>query len=176
MIEQELTHCGDHVCLKLEYEGVALGAQIDPAVIKARVYCRVGLDGQRIGYGFDAYVGGKDLDAAELYIIVCDSLALNGHYRVDGELIDDGVHLRAFFLFKRYLDLAADIAYDQKRHCAFVAQIFDKALYLYRAAGLHLCDIGAFHFKIPCLSVADRLAAVGRRSLDAASHSLPMNC
>ena len=35
MIEQELTHCGDHVCLKLEYEGVALGAQIDPAVIKA---------------------------------------------------------------------------------------------------------------------------------------------
>ena len=146
MIEQELAHCGDHVCLELEYERVALGAEVYPAVVKAGVDGGIGFDGKRVRDRFYVHGCGEYLNAAELYIIVGNGFAFDGNYRVDGELIHDSGHLGALFFFKSDLYLAAYVADNKKSHRAFVAQIFNKSLNFHLAAGSHSIYVGAFHF------------------------------
>ena len=54
ILEKIIAHCSGNLALNVEDEGVALGAEVYPTVVKARVDRRVFLDGKRIRDGFDA--------------------------------------------------------------------------------------------------------------------------
>ena len=127
-------------------EGVALGAEVYPTVVKARVDRRVFLDGKRVRDGFDADRGGNDLHSAHFYVFVSDALALDGNDRVDGELIYDSGKLFVAFLFNVDLNLTRHITDNEERACLFVAAIFNETGDLYLLARLNVGNKCSFHF------------------------------
>ena len=134
------------LALNVEDEGVALGTEVYPTVVKARVDRGVFLDGERVRDGFDADRGGDDLLTAHFYVFVSDALALDGNDGVDGELINDGSELVVAFLLNVYLNLARDITDNEEGACLLVTAVFNKTGDLYLFTGLDVSDKCSFHF------------------------------
>lgn len=146
VLEQIIAHCGCDLALNVEDEGVALGAEVYPAVVKARVDRGILLDGERVCDGFDADGGGNDLLSAHFNVFVCDALALDGDDRVDGELIDDGGKLLVAFFFDIDLDLSGHIADNEEGARLLVAAVFNETGDLYLFARIYVGNKCSFHF------------------------------
>ncbi len=154
ILKEVVTKSSGDLALNVEDEGIALGTEVNPAVVKTRVDSGILLNGKRVGDRFDADRGGDDLHAAHFYVFVCDALALNGNNRVDGELIYDSGKLVVAFLLNVDLYLTRDIADNEERARFLVAAVFNKTGDLYLLARLDVSNKCSFHFL--ALSVAVR--------------------
>ena len=146
VLEEVITHSSGDLALNVEDEGVALGTKVYPTVVKARVDCRVFLDGKRVCDGFDADRRGDDLHSAHFYVFVSDTLALDSNDRVDGELIDNGCKSLVAFLLNVDLNLTRHITDNEERACLLVTAIFNETGDLNLLARLNVGNKCSFHF------------------------------
>ena len=144
-LQQELAHGGYQLGLRLEDQGVAVAAQIDPTIVQAAVDGRVLADGQGLGDGFDLHRIGQDFHAAQLYIAVFNGHAFGGDNGFHRQLIDDGGDLGVLFLFDGQLHAAGIVAQHQEGHGALIADVLHKALYFVALAQLQVGNQASFH-------------------------------
>ena len=144
-VQQELAHGGHQGGLGLENQGVAVGAQIDPAVIQPGIDGGVLGQGQRLGHGEDFHFFGQHFHAAQLHKAVFHHGAHGGDYRFHRQLIHQGGQIGMLFLFDGQLDAAGVIPDDQEGHGALIAQVFHKALNFVGFSDFDLTDQVPFH-------------------------------
>ena len=151
VVDKISSHRVDEAGLNLEQQLIFIGTQIYPAVVQPLVDRRT-LDSllflgsryllanyrQWVGNGFNDKLGGQNLDAAQLDILIFTDAADNGNDAVRG---DPGKLIEqpgTFFLFHGHLYLAGDVLYHDKSHALAVTEVFNKALNLGACAGLGL--------------------------------------
>ena len=144
-LQQEFAQGGGQRGLEAEHELVLLAAQVDPAVVHARVDVAVILNGQRLGDGFDAQGVREHFHAAHLDVLIGDDLAFHRDDRVQRQLIHQRRQFGVLFLLHRDLQLAGDVADDKERHLLLVPQVLDKAGDAVARARRDRADSGSVH-------------------------------